>query len=138
MPHKILIVDDHPMNITILKKILDHDDYHVATAASGEEALARMQTFQPDLILLDVMMPGIDGYETCRRIRAASALRHTRIIMVSAKARLEDRQQGYAVGADDYVTKPFTKHELLAKVRHCLELQAPLSPTHQASADPCR
>jgi CheY-like chemotaxis protein len=123
MLHRILIVDDYPINITILKKVLDNNDYLLDTATSGEEALARIQTFQPDLILLDIMMPGIDGYETCRRIRAASALRHIKIIMVSAKAMLEDRQQGYAVGADDYITKPFTKHELLAKVRHCLELQ---------------
>jgi CheY-like chemotaxis protein len=123
MPHRILIVDDHPINIAICKKVLANDDYYLETAVSGEEALAKVPVFQPALILLDIMMPGIDGYETCRRIRTDSALRHTKIIMVSAKSTPEDRQQGYEAGADDYVVKPFGKHELLAKVCRCLEPQ---------------
>jgi CheY-like chemotaxis protein len=116
---KILIVDDHPVNIAIMKKILPHD-CHLETAASGEETLDKVMSYQPDLILLDIMMPGIDGYETCRRIRSTPTLQHTKIIMVTAKAMPEERQQGFEAGADDYVIKPFEKQELLAKVYYCL------------------
>jgi signal transduction histidine kinase len=116
-------VDDHPTNIVILQEILD-DAYVLATAASGEEALAMAPDFQPALILLDIMMPGIDGYETCRRIRALPPLRHMKIIMVSANGMLSERLQGYAAGADDYITKPFDAAELLAKVRVYLRLKS--------------
>lgn len=122
-PHRILIVDDHPTNLAILQEILS-DDYLLAAATSGEEALALAPDFQPALILLDIMMPGIDGYEMCRRIRAFPALRHTKIIMVSAKGMLSERLQGYAAGADDYITKPFDAEELLAKVRVYLRLKS--------------
>ncbi len=117
---RILIVDDHPINIEILEELLE-DDYQLATATSGEEALAIAPTFTPALILLDVMMPGIDGYETCRRIRATPDLSHTKIIMVSAKAMDSEQRQGYEAGADDYVTKPFNKHDLLTKVHAFLQ-----------------
>lgn len=80
MYDRILLVDDHPDNLEILEDVLG-DDYEIATAASGEEALALAQTFRPALILLDIMMPGIDGYETCRRLRATPSLRHTKIMM---------------------------------------------------------
>ncbi len=120
---KILIVDDNPTNVEILEKILG-DDYHLATAATGEETLEIAPAFQPALILLDIMMPGIDGYETCRRIKTIPALRHTKVIMVSAKARVSERLQGYEAGADDYISKPFDKHELRAKVRVYLRLKS--------------
>jgi two-component system sensor histidine kinase/response regulator len=120
---RILIVDDNPVNVAILEEMLG-DGYHLTTATSGEEALALTSDVRPDLILLDIMMPGIDGYETCRRIRATPALRHTKIIMVSAKALVAERLQGYKAGADDYVTKPFEEEELLAKVRVYLRLKS--------------
>ena len=122
-PYRILIVDDHPTNIVILQEILS-DGHVLAVATSGEEALALAPDFQPALILLDIMMPGIDGYETCRRIRALPALRHTKIIMVSAKGMLSERLHGYEAGADDYITKPFEAEELLAKVRVYLQLKS--------------
>ncbi len=85
-PHsRILIVDDHPPNVVLLEDILG-DDYHLATAACGEEALAVATEFQPALVLLDIMMPGIDGYETCRRMRQNPALHPTKIIIVSAQS----------------------------------------------------
>ena len=121
--HKILIVDDNPTNVAILEEMLG-ETYHLATAMTGEECLIRAVDFQPDVILLDIMMPGITGYETCRRIRAHPALRHTKIIMVSAKAMMSERLQGYEVGADDYLTKPFEEEELLAKVRVYLRLKS--------------
>ena len=119
--NRILIVDDHPTNIAILEEILG-DDYPLKTATCGEEALA--PDFQPALILLDIMMPGIGGYETCRRLRAHPTLRHTKILMVSAKAMVAERLQGYEAGADEYITKPFDEEELAAKVRVYLRLKS--------------
>ena len=113
---RILLVDDNPTNLAILEEMLG-DEYRRGTATSGEEALEIAPDFQPDLILLDVMMPGINGYETCRRIRANPALRNVKIVMVSAKALVSERLEGYDAGADDYLTKPFDEKELLAKVR---------------------
>ena len=113
---RILLVDDNPTNLAILEEMLD-DEYRWEAATSGEEALEIAPDFQPDLILLDVMMPGINGYETCRRIRANPALRNVKIVMVSAKALVSERLEGYDAGADDYLTKPFDEKELLAKVR---------------------
>ncbi len=121
--HKILGVDDNATNIAILEELLG-EEYILETASSGEEALARATTFQPELVLLDIMMPGIDGYETCRRLRQDPALRHIKIIMVSAKAMLAERLKGYEVGADDYVTKPFDDVELLSKVQVYLRLKS--------------
>ena len=120
---KILIVDDNPTNIKIIKEVLG-SSFEFASAGSGEEALAVVPGFQPDIVLLDVMMPGIDGYEVCRRIRQDHTLRHTKIIMLSAKAMVSERLQGYQAGADDYITKPFDKDEFLAKVRVYLSLKS--------------
>ncbi len=121
--HRILLVDDNATNLAILEEMLE-DDYQIATSASGEEALALAPEFEPSLILLDVMMPGMDGYETCRRLRTHGALRHTKVIMVSAKAMVSERIEGYKAGADDYVTKPFDQEELLAKVKVYLRLKS--------------
>src|SRR5262244_2428635 len=120
---RILIVDDHPTNVAILEEILE-EHYTLKTATCGEEALAIALDFQPALILLDIMMPGIGGYETCRRIRAHPALRNIKIIMVSARALVAERLQGYEAGADDYITKPFDEEELVAKVRVHMRLRS--------------
>ncbi len=113
---KILVVDDNPTNINIIRETLD-GAYQLATANTGEEALQIAPDFQPDIILLDIMMPGIDGYEVCRRIRDNPALCHCKILMVSAKAMLSERLDGYYAGADDYITKPFEEEEFTAKIR---------------------
>ncbi len=118
---RILLVDDHPTNVAILEEILG-EHYTLQTASCGEEALVIAPDFQPALILLDIMMPGIGGYETCRRLRAHPSLRHTKIIMVSARALVSERLQGYEAGAHDYITKPFDEEELMAKVRVYLRL----------------
>lgn len=120
---RILIVDDHITNVVGLEELLG-EDYELATAMSGEEALEMAPAFRPDLILLDIMMPGIDGYETCQRLRAMSELRYAKVLMVSAKAMAAERVQGYEAGADDYVTKPFNLDELKAKIRVCLRLKS--------------
>ena len=112
---KILLVDDNLTNINILEEILD-EKYQTEHAITGEQALEKAKEFRPDVILLDIMMPGIDGYEVCKRIRQDSMLNRAKIIMVSAKALVSERLQGYSAGADDYVTKPFDESELLAKV----------------------
>ncbi len=112
---KVLLVDDDARNIRILEEVLS-DDFILEKAVDGDSALECVSSFSPDIILLDVMMPGIDGLEVCRRIRKHDDFHYMKIILVSGKARLEERLEGYAAGADDYVTKPFDHMELLAKV----------------------
>jgi signal transduction histidine kinase len=119
---KILAVDDNPFNNEIVQEILS-DDYDLQMATTGEQALKIATDFRPDLILLDIMMPGMDGYEVCRRLRASSNLIYTKIILVSAKKMTSERLKGYEAGADDYITKPFDNDEFLAKVRVYLRLK---------------
>lgn len=121
--NKILVVDDNTVNTSIMNELLT-DDYEVEIAHNGTDAISITSQFNPDLILLDIMMPGMDGYEVCRQIRQNPTLKYTKIIFVSAKAILESRLQGYKVGGNDYVTKPFNNSELLAKVRVYLRLKA--------------
>ena len=118
---KILIVDDNPDNILYMKEILE--DFRVEKAFSGEEGLTMASEILPDIILLDIMMPGIDGYEVCRRIRANPTLQYTKVILMSAKAMTSERVKGFEAGADDYLSKPFEDDELLAKVKVFLRLQ---------------
>ena len=120
---KILAVDDNAINIEILKEILQ-DEFELVCVSSGEEALAAASELHPDIILLDIMMPGLDGYEVCRRIRSDAGLHRTKVIMVSAKAMVSERMAGYEAGANDYITKPFDRRELLAKVRVFLDLKS--------------
>lgn len=119
---KILIVDDNPSNNEIVQEILS-DDYDLQMATTGEEALKIATDFRPDLILLDIMMPGMNGYEVCRELRANSNLVYTKIILVSVKAMTSERLEGYEAGADDYITKPFDKDEFRAKVHVYLRLK---------------
>jgi len=119
---KVLVVDDDPLNLGILEEIIG-DQYEMESAESGEAALAILPRFCPDMILLDIMMPGIDGYEVCRRIRENARYKYTKIILISGKALAAERIEGYGVGADDYVTKPFVAEELEAKIRVFLRLK---------------
>lgn len=120
--NRVLVVDDDPFNVSILRELLE-DEYQLAFAESGDGALQEAERFRPDLILLDIMMPGMDGYETCRKLRANPKLRYSKIVLVSAKAMLVERLKGYEAGADDFVTKPFDHAELLAKVKVFLRLK---------------
>ena len=118
---KILLVDDNLLNINILEEILD--EYELETAVTGDKALKKAKMFRPDVILLDIMMPGMNGYEVCRHVRKTEVIKRAKIIMVSAKALVSERLEGYEAGADDYITKPFDENELLAKVRVYVRLK---------------
>jgi two-component system sensor histidine kinase/response regulator len=113
---KILAVDDDPNNITIVEELLE-DNYNLKTATSGQEALDMARDFRPDIVLLDIMMPGMSGYEVCRKLRERYTPQQTKIIMVSARAMVSELNEGYDAGADDYITKPFDGDEFLEKVR---------------------
>jgi two-component system sensor histidine kinase/response regulator len=122
--YKILIVDDEPIILFYIKDLLASvGDYIVETAESGEQALEVLPVFKPDLILLDIQLPAMNGYEVCRKIRAVNQYRFTKIIMVSGHARVNERLLGYEAGADDYIGKPFDKEELLAKIRVFTQLK---------------
>jgi putative two-component system response regulator len=117
----ILAVDDNPNNLEILVELLS-SSYELTTATSGEEALRLAPQLRPSLILLDVMMPGIDGFETCKRLRAIPELKDVKIVMLSARQDIKDRLSAYLQGALDYVTKPFDPREVLAKVRAWMQM----------------
>ncbi len=121
--NKILAVDDDVVDIRIVEKLLGRE-YELKTASTGEQALEVASDFQPDIILLDNILPGIDGREVCQQIRADSRLRHTKIIMVSGRTMVSERVEAYEAGADDYITKPFDKDELLAKIHVYLRLKS--------------
>lgn len=114
MDEKILVVDDEKNIVDIIAYNLKKEGYRVVTAANGEEAVFMAQSENPDLILLDVMMPKMDGYEACKRIREK---KNTPIIMLTARAEEVDKVLGLELGADDYVTKPFGVRELMARVK---------------------
>ena len=116
---KILAVDDNPDNMAIIEELFG-ELYDLRPATNGDEAIKIALDFQPDLILLDVMMPNMDGYEVCRRLRRYSSLSETKIIMVTAKGELEDKVTGYEVGASDYITKPFDEENILESVEFFL------------------
>jgi signal transduction histidine kinase len=118
----ILVVDDNPANTKVLFDTLREAGHRVLVAKSGEVALERLQSATPDLILLDVMMPGIDGFETCRRLKADAVTQAIPVIFMTALADTEDKTQGFSLGAVDYITKPFQQEEVLARVHLHLQL----------------
>lgn len=119
----ILAVDDTPQNLDLLTRRLQSQGYEVATAADGEEALTRVAELAPDLVLLDVMMPKLDGIETVRRLKADAAHRHIPVILVTAKSDPRDVVEGLDAGGDDYLTKPIDHAALLARVRSMLRIK---------------
>jgi diguanylate cyclase (GGDEF)-like protein len=112
----ILIVDDTKDNLDILRDILMFNGYRVQTARSGEAALKRVQESPPDLILLDILMPGMDGFEVCTRLKASESTKDIPVIFVSSMADIDSKVQGFKVGAVDYINKPFQNAEILARV----------------------
>jgi two-component system sensor histidine kinase/response regulator len=122
--HTILIVDDIPANVALMADNLEGHGFEVIVARDGEEALERAQFARPDLILLDVIMPGIDGFETCRRLKGAANTRDIPVIFMTALGDPDDKVAAFAAGAVDYVTKPFQAEEVLARVKTHLTLRA--------------
>jgi len=116
----VLIVDDEPNIVTSLEFLMTRSGYQTMVARDGDEALAAVETFRPDLVLLDVMLPRRDGFEVCQRLRA-DGWTHLKIVMLTAKGREAEIARGMDVGADSYVTKPFSTRELVAHVARTLE-----------------
>ena len=117
----ILVVDDNHDNVEILQTFLESRGYRVAAATDGKTALAKLEEVHPALVLLDVMMPGMDGWQVCRTIKNHPEFASTRVVMVTAKGGFEDKFEGMRSGADDYVVKPVDLGELAEKVRRNLE-----------------
>lgn len=113
---KILVVDDEVYLLQILDFSLGAEGYEVVTAEDGEQALNKAKSEQPDLIVLDIMMPKVDGYEACRKLKQDPSMKDVPVILLTAKGRDIDRKLGLEVGADDYITKPFSPNKLLEKI----------------------
>lgn len=120
MRKTILIVDDEPNIVESLEFLMEREGFDTVVADDGEAALHAMESSNPDLVLLDIMMPGKDGYEVCRQIRATPDWKQAKIIMLSAKSRDTEIAKGLAVGADAYITKPFSSKELVQQVNRVL------------------
>jgi two-component system cell cycle response regulator len=123
MSARILVVDDNPLNVKLLAAKLAKDYYFVITAEDGLQAIEAVKKNMPDLILLDIMMPNLDGFETCLRLKADPATRHIPIVMVTALSDVKDRVRGLECGADDFLTKPINDIALMARVRSLLRLK---------------
>ena len=121
MTKKILIADDEPNIVAALEFLLQRSGYEVLLAQDGETALKQVEQHLPDLVLLDVMMPLKSGYEVCQRMRERAAWRHIKIIMLSAKGREAEVNKGLSLGANLYVTKPWSNKDLIAKIEQLLE-----------------
>src|SRR5437899_1382314 len=120
-PPRVLIADDNPQGVDLLEAYLSDFDYEIQTAADGEETLRKVREWQPDLILLDIMMPKISGFEVCKRLRADPATRDIAVLMITALDQGSDIERAVEAGTDDFLTKPINKSELLLRVRSLLK-----------------
>jgi len=117
---RILIVDDEPNIVLALELLMKKEGYEVHTVDDGERAVQAAKELRPDLILLDIMMPKMDGYEVCQKIRSDTLLKDVSIIMLTAKGREVEREKGMALGADHYITKPFSTRQVVMKVKEIM------------------
>jgi DNA-binding response OmpR family regulator len=137
MSKRILIADDEPSIVAALEYLLQQGGYEVLIARNGDEALELIEQRIPDVVLLDVMMPRKSGYEICSRIRHQEEWRHIKVIMLSAKGRDAEVNKGLAIGADLYVTKPFSTRDLMTKINGLLERSPDAAPdrSHRRSGE---
>lgn len=130
MPNKIMVVDDEPDVVDLVKLVLESDGFEVSTAYSGKEALEKIGKVLPDLVLLDIMMPQMDGWEVYSRIRANPKTKDIPVAMLTAKSQSIDKMIGlHVVKVDDYITKPFGRSELLERVKRILKEKGKLETT---------
>ena len=120
MSKKVLVVDDSLDVIKMIGLMLQHQGFEIIAAQSGAQALAKAQAENPDVIILDIMMPGVDGYEVCRRLRADPVTANTPILMFTAKTSVSDKVAGFEAGADDYLTKPIRPSDLVSRIEAVL------------------
>ena len=120
MSKRVFIADDEPNIVTSLEYLMQKSGYEVKIARNGDEALALIASFLPDVVLLDVMMPRKSGYEVCQQIRERSDWQHIKVVMLSAKGREAEVNKGLSLGADTYITKPFSNQELIATIDRLL------------------
>ena len=121
MAKKVVIADDEPNIVTSLEFLMHQSGYEVWVARDGDEVLSLVERFLPDLVLLDIMMPRKSGYEVCRRLRERPEFRHVKIVMLTAKGREAEVSKGLSIGADTYITKPFSSRELVEVIGALLE-----------------
>lgn len=120
MAKKILVVDDEQVNVKMVAYILKSNGYDVVMAFNGKEGLSMAKKEVPDLVLLDILMPGMDGFEVLARIRQEDRLKNTKIVMLTAKEKMDDVERAMTLGAKSYIMKPFTSDTLIAKVKYAL------------------
>jgi two-component system alkaline phosphatase synthesis response regulator PhoP len=120
MSRTVLVVDDEAYIVTSLEYVLQNAGFEVVVAYDGEEALAKVAEVVPDLVILDLMMPKLDGFEVCKKIRESPLWEGVRIIILTAKGRDTERKKGMSLGADDYMTKPFSTRDILNRVKELL------------------
>jgi pilus assembly protein CpaE len=135
MAIKILAVDDNPVNLRVVTAALAQEGYQIETAGNGLEALTKVNSFQPDLLILDIAMPDLDGYEVCRRLRSNLETAHLPVIMLTAYDTLDEKIKGFEAGADDFLVKPFQPAELIARIKVLTRRSIPALPTGEK---PCQ
>ena len=135
-PQRILLVDDNPTNLQVLFQTLEGQGYKLLIAKSGEDALKIARKAQPHLVLLDIMMPGMDGYETCQRLKEDPETRESAVIFLSALDDTKDKVRGLEQGAVDFITKPFQGEEVLARVGTHLTIQRLKADSSQKQGNP--
>ena len=123
LPGPIVIIDDEPYALRAMSYLLTREGYEVVTASNGQEGLDRVRELRPPLVFLDIMMPQLDGYEVCQRVRADPSLNDTYIVMLSAKGQQVDRERGLAEGANEYMTKPFSPREIVKRLSEIFHLE---------------
>ncbi len=117
-PKKILVADDNEYIREALTYLLEGEGYELSLAKDGDETLKKMKAFRPDILFLDIMMPEINGYDVCRTIKTDPCLKKTHVIMLTAKGQAAEQERGKEVGADEYIVKPFSPMEILAKIKY--------------------